>query len=194
VPECIWYTSVFPLQVILSPWEVLHFKTVISPPLQNPARQVLGDMPKLAKRAQIDPNFFQHTPATTSTSHAKFHTYTIFQALVTQSLHLFYESFRVECQNCFSSAKLKTKHSLHLFSYYLHVSEVSAHFHLISCPISNFKLSMGQFIVQTSFSRRLTSVFPNLSDFMQYLSMYIFNHISYAYDYVTNMCSPLLPF
>jgi hypothetical protein len=77
---------------------------------------------------------------------------------------------------------------------YLPVSEVSDHFHLISCPISNFKLSMGQFIVQTSFSHHLTSIFPNLSNFVHYLSVYIFNHISYAYDYVTNTCSPLLSF
>jgi hypothetical protein len=38
--------------------EVLAPKTVISPLLQNPTHQVLGEMPKLAKRAQIDPNFF----------------------------------------------------------------------------------------------------------------------------------------
>jgi hypothetical protein len=55
--ECLWYTSVSPLQVSYSPWEVLDPKTVISPFHQNPTHQVLGEMPKLAKQAQIDPNF-----------------------------------------------------------------------------------------------------------------------------------------
>jgi hypothetical protein len=60
--------------------------------------------------------------------------------------------------------------------------------------VSNFKLSMTEFIVQTSFSRHLTSVFPKLLVFMSYLSVYVFIHISYTYDYVTNTCSPLLSF
>jgi hypothetical protein len=49
---------------------------------------------------------------------------------------------------------------------YLPINELSAHFPVISCPVSNFKLSMTQFIVQTPFSRRLTSVFSKLSVFV----------------------------
>jgi hypothetical protein len=74
-------------------------------------------MHKLVKIAQIDPNFFQHTPTTVSTSHDKFHTYLIFQTPVSQPIHLYGDLFRAECQNYFSSAKLQTKHSLHSFSY-----------------------------------------------------------------------------
>jgi hypothetical protein len=116
VLECPWYTSLSPLQVSYSPWEVLDPKTVIPLFHRNPAHQMLAKMTKLAKQAQIDPNFFQHTPVTTSTSHAKFHTYPILQAPITQPIHLFDDLFRAECQNYFSSVKLQTKHSLHLFS------------------------------------------------------------------------------
>jgi hypothetical protein len=98
-------------------WEVFHSKIVVSPSFKKPARQVLGEMHKLVKIAQIDPNFFQHTPTTVSTSHAKFHTYLIFQTPVSQPIHLYGDLFRAECQNYFSSAKLQTKHSLHSFSY-----------------------------------------------------------------------------
>jgi hypothetical protein len=65
------------LQVSLSLWEVSNPKTTISPPIQNSAHQMLSEMPKPVKIAQIDTNFFQHTPATTSTPHAKFHAYPI---------------------------------------------------------------------------------------------------------------------
>jgi hypothetical protein len=50
------------------------------------------------------------------------------------------------------------------------------------------------FIVQTSFSRRLTSRSSHLVFFVPYFSVYVFIHISYTYDYVTNTCSPLLLF
>jgi hypothetical protein len=53
---------------------------------------------------------------------------------------------------------------------YLPISEVSAYFPVISCPISNFKRSMTQFTVQTSFSRRWTSVSQN-SQFLYHNSM-----------------------
>ena len=51
---------------------------------------------------------------------------------------------------------------------------------------------MALFIVQTPFSRRLTSRSPYLSFSVPYFSVYVFIHISYTYDYVTNTCSPLL--
>jgi hypothetical protein len=48
------------------PREGFTLKITISPPIQNPAHQVLGEMHKPAKQAQIDPNFFQllHVPPT----------------------------------------------------------------------------------------------------------------------------------
>jgi hypothetical protein len=65
------------LHVSLSLWEVSNPKIAIPPPIQNLARQVFGEMHKPVKQAQIDPNFFQQTLATTSTSHTKFHAYPI---------------------------------------------------------------------------------------------------------------------
>jgi hypothetical protein len=46
------------MQVSLSLWEVSNPKTVISPPIQNLAHQVFGELPKPVKMAQIDPQFF----------------------------------------------------------------------------------------------------------------------------------------
>jgi hypothetical protein len=61
---------------------------------QNLAHHVLGEMPKPAKIAQIDPNFFQHTPTTTSTSHVKFHAYPISQTPVSQLVFFYSDLFR----------------------------------------------------------------------------------------------------
>jgi hypothetical protein len=71
VVECPEVSFKLSLQVTLFFWEVLNSKIVISPPNLNLAHQVLDEMPKPVKLAQIDPNFFQHTPATTSTSYVK---------------------------------------------------------------------------------------------------------------------------
>jgi hypothetical protein len=61
----------------------------------------------------------------------------------------------------FSLQNLKpSTHFTHIHSN-IPIREVSAQFPVISCHFSNFKLSMAQFIVQTSFSRRLTSISPN---------------------------------
>jgi hypothetical protein len=73
--------------------EVLNSKIHISPPNPNLTRQMFGEMPKPVKIAQIDPNFFQHTPANTSTSHAKFHAYPISQTHVTPPLYLYNDPF-----------------------------------------------------------------------------------------------------
>jgi hypothetical protein len=45
-----------------------------------------------------------------------------------------------------------------------------------------------------SLSSHLTLVSPNRPVFVSSLSVYVFIHISYTYDYVTNMCSLLLSF
>jgi hypothetical protein len=54
---------------------------------------VFGEMPKPVKIAQIDPNFFQHTLATTSTSHGNFNAYLISQTPVTPPLSLYSDPF-----------------------------------------------------------------------------------------------------
>jgi hypothetical protein len=56
--ECPWVSIKLSLQVSLSLWKVSNPKRAISPPNSNLACQVLGEMPKLVKIAQIDPNFF----------------------------------------------------------------------------------------------------------------------------------------
>jgi hypothetical protein len=62
------------------------------------------------------------------------------------------------------------------------------------CDPFNSKPPMALFIVQTSFSRRLTYRSSRLVFSVPYFSVYVFIHISYTYDYVTNTCSPLLSF
>jgi hypothetical protein len=63
--------------------------------------------------------------------------------------------------NSFSPQNFKpSTHFTHIYSY-IHICEVSTQFHIISCLFSNFKLPLAQFIVPTSFSRRLTPVSPN---------------------------------
>ena len=94
----------------------------------------------------------------------------------------------------FSLPKFKpSTHFTHIHPY-KPIREVSAQFHVISYLNSNSKPPMALFLVQTPFSRRLTSRLPYLSFSVPYFSLYVFIHISYTYDYVTNTCSPLLPF
>jgi hypothetical protein len=89
------------------------------------------------------PQFFQHTLATTSTSHAKFHTYPILQAPITQPIHLFGDPFRAECQNYFSSTKLQTKHSLQSFSYIFNCQWSISSFFWHSMPHLQFQTLYG---------------------------------------------------
>jgi hypothetical protein len=56
------------------------------------------------------------------------------------------------------------------------------------CDNPTFKLLFVPFDLHLSKSQ------TNLSDFVHYLSMYVFTHISYTYDYVTKTCSPLMSF
>src|SRR5688572_26824196 len=86
----------------------------------------------------------------------------------------------------FSSPKFKpSTHFTHIHLY-KPTREVSAHSHIVSCLNSNSKPPMALIILQTSFSRRLTSRSSHLVFSVPYLSVYVFIHISYAYDYVTN--------
>jgi hypothetical protein len=94
----------------------------------------------------------------------------------------------------FSLPKFKpSRHFTHIHLY-KPIREVSAQFHVVSCLNSNSKPPMALFIVQTSFSRRLSSRSSHLVFSVSYFSVYVFIHISYTYDYVTNTCSPLLSF
>jgi hypothetical protein len=86
----LYYT---PLQVLSSLGRVSSTKIAISLLFKNLTRHVFGEMPKPVKIAQIDPNFFQHTHATTSNSLAKFHAYPISQRPITSPLYIYSNPF-----------------------------------------------------------------------------------------------------
>jgi hypothetical protein len=151
-------------------------------------------MPKPAKNAPIEPKFFRHLHNTSSNIFAKFHTNLRFQASI--SLNSPFRAIVSEpsAQISFSSPKFKpSTHFTHIHLY-KPIREVLAQFHVVSCLNSNSKPPMALFIVQMSFSRRLTSRSSHLVFPVPYFSVYVFIHISYTYDYVTNTCSPLLSF
>jgi hypothetical protein len=150
-------------------------------------------MPKPAKNAPNKPKFFRHLHNTSSNIFAKFHVNPRYQALISPN-----SPFRAIVSEpsgiSFSSPKFKpSTHFTHIHLY-KPIREVSAQFHVVSCLNSNSKPPMALFIVQTSFSRRLTSRSSHLLFSVPYFSVYVFIHISYTYDYVTNTCSPLLSF
>jgi hypothetical protein len=151
-------------------------------------------MSKPAKNAPIEPKFFRHLHNTSSNIFAQFHTLPTFQALISPNSPFRGIVSEPSAQISFSSPKFKlSTHFTHIHPY-KPIREVSAQFHVISGLNSNSKPPMALFIVQTPFSRRLTSRSPYLSFFVPSFSVYVFIHISYTYDYVTNTCSPLLSF
>jgi hypothetical protein len=151
-------------------------------------------MPKLAKNAPIELKFFRHLQNISSNIFAKFHAHPIFQALISPNSPFRAIVSELSAQISFSSPKFKPNtHFTHIHPY-KPIREVSAQFHVISCLNSNSKPPMALFIVQTPFSRRLTSRSSHLLFSVPYFSVYVFIHISYTYDYVTNTCSPLLSF
>jgi hypothetical protein len=151
-------------------------------------------MPKPAKNAPIEPKFFRHLHNTSSNIFAKFHANPRFEALISPNSPFRAIVSEPSAQISFSSPKFKpSTHFTHILLY-KPIREVSAQFHVVSCLNSNSKPPMALFIVQTSFSRRLTSRSSHLLFYVPYFSVYVFIHISYTYDYVTNTCSPLLSF
>jgi hypothetical protein len=141
----------------------------------KPARHVFREIPKPVKIAQIDPNFLQHPPATTSNSLAKFHNYSISQTRLFPHFPFIAILFESSAKNSFSPQNFKPSTHFTPIHSYIPIREVSAQFQVITCLISNFKLSMAQFTVQTLFSRHLTSVYPNHSVLCHNsLCMYLF--------------------
>jgi hypothetical protein len=127
---------------------------------------MLSEMHKLAKRAQTDPNF-SSTLQLLPVPHMPNFTRIQYSRHLLHNLFIFFVIlFEPSAKIIFPQPKFKPSTHFTYSHTYLPISELSAHFPIISCPVSNFKLSMTQFTVQTSFSRRLTSVFPNLSVFM----------------------------
>jgi hypothetical protein len=151
-------------------------------------------MPKPAKNAPIEPKFFWHLHNIPSNTFAKFHAYLRFHALFSPNSPFRAIVFELSAQISFSSPKFKPSTHFTHTHLYKPIREVSAQFHVVSCLNSNSKPPMALFIVQTPFSRRLTSRSSHLLFSVPYFSVYVFIHISYSYDYVTNTCSPLLSF
>jgi hypothetical protein len=122
---------------------------------------VLGKMHKPAKIAPIDPKIFRHLHDISSNIFAKFHTNPISQAPNFHKSPFLAIDSEPSAQIPFSSPKIKpSAHFTHIYPY-KPIREVLAQFHVISCLNSNFKHPMALFFVQTSFSRRLTSLSPN---------------------------------
>jgi hypothetical protein len=125
--------------------------------------QVLGEMPKPAKIAPIGPKFFRLLPNTSSNIFAKLYANPISQTPNFHKSPFLAIGSEPSAQIPLSSPKIKpSAHFTHIYPY-KPICEVSAHFQVISCLNSNFKPPMALFFVQTSFSRRLTSLSPNHS-------------------------------
>jgi hypothetical protein len=151
-------------------------------------------MPKPVKIAPIEPKLFRHLYNTSSNIFTNFHANPIYQASISHNSPFLAINSEPSVQIPFSLPKIKPRtHFTHIYPY-KPIHEVSVQFQIISCLNSNFKPPIAQFHVQTPFSRRLTSRSSLLSISMPQHSVYVFIHISYTYDYVTNMCSPLLSF
>jgi hypothetical protein len=127
---------------------------------------VLGEMPKPAKNAPIDPKIFMHLQNTSSNIFAKSHANPISQASILHKFPFIAIDSEPSAQIPLSSPKIKpSAHFTHIYPY-KPICEVSAQFQVISCLNSNFKTPMALFLIQTPFSRRLTSRSPNHSIFV----------------------------
>jgi hypothetical protein len=150
--------------------------------------------PNQPKMLRLNPNFlgtFTTPPVTYSLNFTPIR----YTRLQFHSIPRFERSFPSQVPKFhFSSPKFKpSTHFTHIHPY-KPIHEVSAQFHVISYLNLNSKPPMALFLVQTPFSRRLTSRSPYLSFSVPYFSVYVFIHISYTYEYVINTCSHLLSF
>jgi hypothetical protein len=95
-------------------------KQAISPSFQNPARHLLGEMPKPHKLAQINPRFFQHFHDTLSNIFAKFHANLISQTMIFHKFPFIAIDSEPSAQTSFSPPNLKpSAHFTHIHSYIL---------------------------------------------------------------------------
>jgi hypothetical protein len=141
---------------------------------------VFGKMPKLAKNSPIEPKFFRHLHNTSSNILAKFHPNPSSQASI--SLNSLFRAIVSEPSALipFSSPNFKPSTYFTHIHPYKPILEVSAQFHIDSCLNLNSKPSMALFIVQTSFSRRLTSRSSHLVFPVPYFScVCIYSHFIY---------------
>jgi hypothetical protein len=122
-------------------------------------------MPKPLKIALIEPKLFRHLHNTFNNIFAQFHANPIYQASISPNSLFRAINSEPSAQISFSLPKFKpSTHFTHIYPY-KPIREVSAQFHVISYLNSNSKPHMALFLVQTPFSRRLTSRSPYLSMF-----------------------------
>jgi hypothetical protein len=115
---------------------------------------MLGEMPKPAKNAPIEPKFFRHLHNTSSNIFAKFHAHPIFQALISPNSLFRAIVSEPSAQISFSSPKFKpSTHFTHIHPYkpIREVGSITRHF----VPQFEFQISYGTFyrsnVVFTSF-------------------------------------------
>jgi hypothetical protein len=124
---------------------------------------MFNEMHKPLKIAPIEPKLFRHLHNTSSNIFAKFHATLIYQASILHNSPFLAIVSKLSAQISFSLPKIKpSAHFTHIYPY-KPIHEVLAQFHVISCLIFHFKPPMALFLVQTPFSRRLTSRSPYLS-------------------------------
>jgi hypothetical protein len=141
--------------------------------------------PNQQKKLQLNPNFSGTFTALPVTCLPNFTPIRV-SRLQFHSIPRFERSFPSRVPKSLFSPKFKPNTHFTHFHLYKPIREVSAQFHVVSRLNSNFKPPMSLFIVQTLFSRRLTSRSSRLVFSVPYFSVYVFIHISYTYDYVTN--------
>jgi hypothetical protein len=117
--------------------------------------------PNHSKLLRLNPNF-SGTFTTPSVTYSPNFTPIQYTRLQFHTFPYFERSFP-SAQIPFSSPKFKpSTHFTHIYPY-KPIREVSTQFHILSCLNSNSKPPMALFLVQTPFSRRLTSRSPYLS-------------------------------
>jgi hypothetical protein len=104
---------------------------------------MLGEMPKPAKNAPIEPKFFRHLHNTSSNIFTNFHAHPIFQALISPNSLFRAIVSEPSAQISFSLPKFKpSTHFTHIHPY-KPIREVSAPFHVIFVPQFEFQTSYG---------------------------------------------------
>jgi hypothetical protein len=137
-------------------------------------------MPKPAKNAPIEPKFFRHLHNTSNNLLAKFHDNPSFQASISLNSPFRAIVSKPSALISFSSPKFKPSTHFTHFDLYKPIRGVSAQFHIVSCLNSNSKPPMALFILQTSFSCRLTSRSSHLVFPVPYFScVCIYSHFIY---------------
>jgi hypothetical protein len=112
---------------------------------------MLGEMPKPAKIAPIEPKFFKHLHNTSSNTFTKSQANPIFQASIFHKFPFLAIVSEPSAEIPFSSPKIKpSAHFTHIYPY-KPIREVSTQFQIISCLISISNLLWHYFTFKLRF-------------------------------------------